>query len=173
MDWDTYFMGFAKHAARKSKDSTQVGAALVGPDREVRLTGYNGPPRGVADLPHRRERPTKYLYASHAEANLIAFAAREGIRTSGCTVYVTHFPCSACARTLIQAGITHVHVGDGKTSMPDEEFMAAVHMLAEAGIGLTSACQARQFGDTTSCFLCEQVWDTNDASPPSCPQFKP
>ena len=132
--WPEYYMGFAQHAATKSKDSTQVGAVLVGTDGEVRLTGYNGPPRGVEDTPGRRERPTKYLFASHAEANLIAFAAREGIRTKGCTVYVTHHPCSACARSLIQAGIACVVVGPGQTSMPDEEFEAAAVMFAEAGV---------------------------------------
>lgn len=134
MTWLEYLMGFAQHAACKSKDSTQVGAVLVGPDREVRLTAYNGPPRGVRDLPDRRERPTKYLFASHAEANLVAFAAREGIRTAGCTVYVTHFPCAACARTLIQAGIERVVVGPGTTSMPDAEFAAARQMFREAGV---------------------------------------
>lgn len=134
MDWPTYWMGFAQHAACKSKDSTQVGAALIGPEGEVRLTGFNGPPKGVLDLPDRRERPRKYLFASHAEANLVAFAAREGIRTAGCTVYVTHHPCSACARTLIQAGIGKVVVGTGTTSMPDEEFEAAATMFREAGV---------------------------------------
>lgn len=134
MNWREWLMGFAEHAAKKSKDSTQVGAALVGPDREVRLTAYNGPPAGVNDLPERRERPIKYLFASHAEANLVAFAAREGIRTKGCTVYVTHHPCSACARTMIQAGITCVVVGPGTTSMPEEEFSAAATMFSEAGV---------------------------------------
>lgn len=134
MDWQTYWMGFAEHAARKSKDSTQVGAALIGPEGEVRLTGYNGPPKGVLDLPDRRERPRKYLYASHAEANLIAFAAREGIRTAGCSVYVTHSCCSSCAKTLIQAGIAAVVYGDGTTSMPPEEFEAAATMFREAGV---------------------------------------
>ena len=134
MQWDEYLMGFARHAALKSKDSTQVGAALVGPEREVRLTAYNGPPRGVDDRAERRERPAKYLYASHAEANLVAFAAREGIRTAGCTVYVTHHPCSSCARTLIQAGVKTVVVGEGTTSMPPEEFEAAAQMFREAGV---------------------------------------
>lgn len=134
MNWGDYFMSFAELAAVKSKDSTKVGAVLVGPDREIRLTAYNGPPRGVIDTEARRERPTKYLYASHAESNLVAFAAREGIRTSGCSVYVTHMCCSACARTLIQAGISKVVVGHGTTSMPDEEFLAADTMFREAGV---------------------------------------
>lgn len=136
MNWNDYLMGFARHAALKSKDSTQVGAVLVGPDREVRLTAYNGPPRGVADLPERRERPTKYLFASHAEQNLVAFAAREGIQTKGCTVYVTHCPCSACSKSLIQAGVARVVIGSGGTSMPDAEFVAARTMFGEAGVAL-------------------------------------
>lgn len=135
MDWPTYLMGFAQHAATKSKDSTQVGAILVGPnDRTVLLTAYNGPPAGAADLPERRERPAKYLFASHAEANLVAFAARQGIRTDGCSVFVTHHPCAACARTLIQAGVRSVIYGSGQTSMPAAEFEAAAAMFAEAGI---------------------------------------
>lgn len=132
--WLEYYMGFARHAATKSKDETKVGAVLVGPNGEIRLTGFNGPPRDVRDLPERFERPEKYRWISHAEQNLVAFAARVGIRTEGCRVYVTHHPCSACARTLIQAGIAKVIVGPGTTSMPDEEFTAAATMFEEAGV---------------------------------------
>lgn len=138
MNWHRYLFGFAAHAATKSKDATQVGAALVGPEREVRLTGFNGPARGVVDNEWRRQRPQKYLFASHAEANLIAFAAREGIRTAGCTVYVTHHPCAACARTLIQAGVAEVVYGDGRTAMPVEDAEAAREMFAEAGVKVTA-----------------------------------
>lgn len=126
-----YLMGFAEHAASASKDPTKVGAALVC-DGVVRLTGYNGPPRGVGDLPERFERPAKYLYASHAEQNVIAFAAREGIRTKDCTLFVTHMPCAGCMKSIIQAGITCVIYGEGKTSMPQEEFDAAKQMAREA-----------------------------------------
>ncbi len=135
MNWTDYFMGFARHAASKSKDpSTQVGAVVIGPDGEIRATGYNGLPRGVADLPERMERPAKYLWTSHAEENLVAHAARVGVSLKGCTVYVTHFPCSRCARSLIQAGITGVVVDRGTTSMPCEEFEVAEQMFAEAGV---------------------------------------
>src|SRR5690606_33938986 len=114
MDWDEYFMGFARHASLKSKDTTKVGAILVDPAGSVLLTAFNGPPRGVEDRPERFERPIKYLYASHAEANLIAFAARNGIRTMDCTVVTTHMPCAACTRTLIQAGIKNIFYGSGE-----------------------------------------------------------
>lgn len=140
MDWSEYLMGFAQHAAQKSKDATKVGAILVGSNNEVILSGFNGPPIGVRDLPERREkRPEKYLWVSHAEANLIAFAARRGIRTEGCTVYVTHMCCAGCAKALIQAGIKKVVVGTGQTSMPNDEFRAADTMMREAGVEVLRA----------------------------------
>lgn len=143
--WLNYLMGFAHHAAGMSKDSTQVGAVLVGPAGEIRLTAYNGPPRGVIDHELRRERPMKYLYASHAEANLIAFAAREGIKTEGCSVFVTHHPCAACARTLIQAGVKVVVRDLGTTNMPEDEFFAADAMFHEAGVSVSAfVCNEEQ-----------------------------
>lgn len=132
-DWTSYLMGFAEHAAQKSKDPTKVGAVLI-KDRTVLCAGFNGPPRGVRDLPERLERPTKYLFAAHAEANVITTAARHGIKVDGCDLYVTHFPCSSCARLIIQSSISRVVVGPGKTSMPEEEFEAARTMFEEAGV---------------------------------------
>ena len=140
IDWPSYLMGFATHAAQKSKDATKVGAILVGSNNEVILSGFNGPPIGVRDLPERREkRPEKYLWVSHAESNLIAFAARRGIRTEGCTVYVTHMCCAGCAKALIQAGIKKAVVGAGQTSMSNDEFRAADTMMREAGVEVLRA----------------------------------
>lgn len=137
MGWDEYLLGFAEHAATKSKDSTQVGAVLVGPNNEVRLTGFNGPPIGVQENARRRERPEKYLYASHAEANVIAFAARAGIPTDGCTMYVTHPSCAACTRSMIQAGIKRVVIGKGLLSAAggwEADMLAAREMFSEARV---------------------------------------
>lgn len=146
MNWTDYYMAFAHLSARKSKDTTKVGAVLVGPDGEIRLTAYSGPPRGVKDTPERLTRPTKYLFASHAEANLVAFAAREGIHTKGCTAYVTHHPCAACARTLIQAGIKAVYIG-GEMTADDrwkDDFAAAFDMFREAGVTFEKAVEGGQ-----------------------------
>lgn len=136
MDWKDYIIGFAKHAALKSKDTTQVGAVLIGRHREVMLTSYNGPPIGVHDKPERFERPTKYLYFNHAESNLISFAARQGIRTDGMSIIVTHHPCAACTRLIIQAGICEVVYGPGKFQALDDEIEAASTMLREAGVAV-------------------------------------
>lgn len=136
MDWDEYFMGFAEHAAKKSKDLTKVGAVLVDPHGSVILTGYNGPPRGVEDRPERFERPVKYMYASHAEANLIAFAARNGIATKDCMVVSTHMPCASCTRTLIQAGVKAILYGSGDFRSLVDEREHTIAMCEEAGVSL-------------------------------------
>lgn len=148
-EWQNYLMGFAKHAATKSKDSTKVGAVLVGENREVLLSAFNGPPMGVEDRPERFERPTKYLFASHAEANLIAFAARRGIQTEGKAVYVTHMPCAACARTLIQAGITDVVYGSGTFVDLDAQQDAVLTMFREAEVDLSGFIEAEEAPDST------------------------
>lgn len=136
MTWDQYYMGFAEHASLKSKDSTKVGAILVDPDGAVILTAYNGPPRGVRDTSDRFVRPTKYLYASHAEANLINFAARRGIATLGCTVYCTHLSCAGCTKSLIQSGIKELVYADGFFEALESERSAVEAMCEEAGVVL-------------------------------------
>lgn len=46
--WSEYLFELARHIATKSKDpSRQVGCVIVGPDNEIRSTGFNGFPRGV------------------------------------------------------------------------------------------------------------------------------
>jgi dCMP deaminase len=133
--WDEHFMDMAILVAQRSKDpSTKVGCVVVSEDKIVVATGYNGLPRGVQDRSERMERPAKYLWTSHAEENAVAQSARVGAKLKGGTAFVTHHPCSRCARSLIQAGITRVVIGSGTTSMPDEEFEVARIMFKEAGV---------------------------------------
>ena len=135
--WDEHFMDMAILVAQRSKDpSTKVGCVVVSEDKIVVATGYNGLPRGVQDISERMERPAKYLWTSHAEENAVAQSARVGAKLKGGTAFVTHHPCSRCARSLIQAGITRVVIGGGKTSMPDEEFEVAAIMFKEAGVNV-------------------------------------
>lgn len=110
INWDQYFMSMSYFISMKSKDpSTKIGAVIVGPDQEVRSTGYNGLPRGVDDnVPERDIRPTKYFYYEHAERNAILNAARMGISTDGCTMYTPGLPCADCCRAIIQCGIKKV-----------------------------------------------------------------
>lgn len=132
------FFPVASALALLSKDrSTKVGAVALGEDYEILSTGYNGMPRGVDDeVEHRHERPVKYYYHSHAEENLVAQAARNGVRLKGSTVLVTSlFPCTTCSRLLIQAGVVRIIA-----PRPDvdprwaEQAEHAIVMLREAGV---------------------------------------
>lgn len=134
MSWDDYYMALATAASLKSKDSTKVGAILVDPEGAVILTAFNGPPKGVVDSPDKFVRPDKYMYASHAEVNLVAFAARRGIMTIGCSVYCTHLSCASCARTLIQAGIKELVYGEGHFMDIDHDRKFTEQMFQEAGV---------------------------------------
>ena len=139
-DWDKRFLQLAKHISEWSKDpSTQVGCVVVGPDRELRSTGFNGLPRGIEDNEQRlNNREIKYPLICHAEENAILDAARIGMSLKDCTAYVTWPPCTRCARSLIQAGISTI-VYPKDIEIPDrwmEDFNLSLNMLKEANISL-------------------------------------
>jgi len=138
--WDSRFMDVATLASSWSKDTTQVGAAIIDDDGIVVSMGYNGPARGCNDsVKERWINPAKKLYAVHAEQNCIYHAARHGKPVIGCTLYSTLFPCADCAKAMIQSGIKTVVV----TTKPDfnnkswgESFRAAITMLKEAKVSI-------------------------------------
>lgn len=138
MSWDRYFIQMSQLVASKSKDrSTKVGCVIVGPDNEVRSTGYNGFPRGIDDkIEARHERPVKYQWTEHAERNAIYNAARAGISTGGCRIFLQWFPCVDCARAIIQSGICEVVALPVDLANPRwvESFQTSREMLEEAGV---------------------------------------
>lgn len=106
---DHFFISLCYFISSKSKDiRTQVGAAIVSPENDSYVTGYNGFPRGLEENTKRLKKPLKYVYTEHAERNAIYNCARKGIATKGSRIYITCLPCSDCARGIIQAGITEV-----------------------------------------------------------------
>lgn len=138
--WDNYFMGLAGFVAGKSKDrSTKVGCVLVGPDNEIRSTGYNSFPRGIDDnVEARHERPEKYLWTEHAERNAIYNAARVGTPLKGCRAYTPLFPCMDCARGIVQVGIVEVISSAPDFDLPKwgDEFRRVVVLFAEADVAV-------------------------------------
>lgn len=140
--WHKRFMELARLVATWSKDpSTKTGAIVVGPDREIRATGYNGLVRGVDDSkPERMERPTKYDFFEHAERNAIYNACLTGTSLKGCIMYATHPPCTDCARAIIQAGIKIVVTNEMEinsvtpTNTWRDKLSYSQQMFDEAGI---------------------------------------
>jgi dCMP deaminase len=107
-----HFLGRAAEAAGSSSDWwRQVGAVAVRDGR-------------VLHIEHNQHRPTEYTpyidgdprndfhrgvradlsTAIHAEAILVARAARTGMVLAGADLYVSTFPCPGCARMIAEAG---------------------------------------------------------------------
>lgn len=109
---DEIYMDIAQTMAMRSTCLRgQVGCAIVLDNRFVSC-GYNGAPPGQ---PHCTPETCRMgadksgcARSIHAEANAIAFAARQGISTRGGTMYCTHSPCYDCAKLLGSAGIVKV-----------------------------------------------------------------
>ena len=141
MNWTEYFRNIANAVSQKSKDKhTHIGAVIVGEDKEIVSTGYNSYPRGINDnVSERQERPEKYHWFEHAERNAIYNAARVGVSTKGCSLYMSHwFPCVECVRAIIQSGISTLYCEplDEKASNINynESFKRSIQMLNEAKI---------------------------------------
>jgi len=92
-----------------SKDpSTKVGACIV-KDGKVVSVGYNGFPKGVPDSEEfLNNRELKYKLVEHAERNALTSALHNSGSVLGGSVYISHCPCTDCAKGLIQAGIKMV-----------------------------------------------------------------
>jgi len=137
--WDKRWMDLAENISEWSKDiNTKTGAVIVGSENTEISFGYNGFPRGANDdgYPKRYEKPDKYHWTEHAERNAIYKAARNGQSLIGTKMYCTYFPCSDCARAIIQSGIEKLY-----TKKPDfnhhkwgESWVEAIIMLKECGV---------------------------------------
>lgn len=104
-------------ATRSTCLRRQVGAILV-KDRHIIATGYNGAPRGLAHCAEvgclRMQQGVasgerhELCRALHAEQNAIIQAAVSGVSIEGATLYVNVFPCSLCAKMLINSRIERI-----------------------------------------------------------------
>jgi len=99
----------------------KVGAVIARGARII-STGYNGSVPGREHCVnyfgnHIEHQTTKFLEIHHkwalkneihAEINAILFAAKEGIKIDGASIYVTYMPCITCSKFIVQAGIKKV-----------------------------------------------------------------
>ena len=125
------FLEMAKTLAQLGTcDRAEVGAIIIKDGRCISW-GYNGAPPGLphCDGNHHgwkdhmppaiiRDQELKWVdvqlqsygcrNTTHAEANALAFAARQGISTDGAQLFTTVSPCETCSKLIIAAGITDV-----------------------------------------------------------------
>lgn len=136
-EFDQKIMSRAARVAEKSSDWwRQVASVLVSPSGEVLLEERNrhlphdyqqysdGDPRAEFQSGENIEVSSSI----HAESQLIAKAAGQGITTKDCSLYVTTFPCPVCAKLVAQTGIKKVFYKDGYALLDGE------NILKSAGI---------------------------------------
>jgi dCMP deaminase len=68
--------------------------------------GYNG---FIAGAPHvSRVRDNSEQAIIHSEVNAIVDCARRGVSLEGAKIYVTHYPCINCFRSIAGCGIREI-----------------------------------------------------------------
>ncbi len=138
-DNDEYFMEMAHLVAKRSTCLRRhVGAVLV-KDKRVLSTGYNGSPKGTLHCEVKgciREQMNvpsgtrhELCRGVHAEQNAIIQAAYFGVSVDGSTIYTTTYPCSMCAKILINAGIKEVVYSEGYVDDLSKNLFAETNIL--------------------------------------------
>lgn len=139
--WDKRFMEMAEQISTWSSCLRRKVGSVVVRDKRILTTGYNGAACGILSCVERNECIRNKLkiesgtrqemcYAIHAEQNAIAQAAKMGIPLEGATIYVTHQPCSVCARMIINSGIKRIVYKEG---YPDD---FSRQLIQDAGVEL-------------------------------------
>lgn len=125
----------------------QVGALAV---RDEEVIGYahnthlpseyhlyaHGDPRDS----HRKLEGMDLVTSLHAEAAVIARAARDGVSLRGADLYVSTFPCPTCARMIAAAGFGRCFFAEGYSTL------AGADVLTDAGVELFSVDTSEEPG---------------------------
>ncbi|MCR9064745.1 MAG: dCMP deaminase family protein [Cytophagales bacterium] len=140
-DFDDIFMELAISLAQRSHCvKAQVGAVLANETRIISI-GYNGPPSGTHNCDDDygtegcpRDSKGSCSLALHAEQNAILYAAKNGGRVEGSTLYVTLSPCISCARVIYTMKIKKVFFLNSYAEYKGIEKDEGVEFLRSFGI---------------------------------------
>lgn len=120
-EFEREMMGRTITIAGRSPDWWRQVGAMLSKDGTVLLAACNK---------HQPSEQSAYLYgdprsnfeqgvgievsvSGHAEVLLLAEAARRGIKTEGCELYVNIFPCPPCAYPVSHSGIYRLYYAEG------------------------------------------------------------
>ena len=119
--FDVKMMKEAYKEAEKSSDWWRhIGAVLV-KDKKIILYGNNKDlpsdhtPYQVGEVRDFFAAGERQDLAStiHAEQNIVAQAAKNGISVKGTSLYVTTFPCPVCAKLIACSGVRNLYFTEG------------------------------------------------------------
>jgi len=117
--------------ATKSPDWWRDIGALCVKDGKILFEAFNrslpseyvldtfGDPRSNFDYGQNLD-----LYRTiHAEADIIARAAKQGVSLEGSSIYISTFPCPVCAKSLAIAGIKKIYYKEGYSLLDADDVL--------------------------------------------------
>ena len=131
IEWDQYFMAQSfLLSSRSTCTRLSVGATIVR-DKRIIAGGYNG---SIAGGDHCIDKgcyvvDNHCVRTIHAEINALLQCAKFGVPTEGAEIYVTHFPCLQCTKSIIQAGINVIYYAEDYKNDP-----YALELLEQANV---------------------------------------
>ncbi len=106
LEWDEYFMSIALLASQRSPCSRlHVGSVIVQNNRLISM-GYNGYIPGAPHISRVQDNHEQSII--HSEINAISDCAKRGVSLNGSKIYITHYPCINCFRSIAACGINEV-----------------------------------------------------------------
>ena len=106
LNWDEYFMSIALLASQRSPCARlKVGSVIIKNNRLISM-GYNGYIPGAPHISRVKDDHEQSII--HSEVNALADCAKRGASLSGAKIYVTHFPCTNCFRSIAASNIKEI-----------------------------------------------------------------
>lgn len=117
-------------ALRSTCTRLAVGATIVR-DRRIIAGGYNG---SISGGDHCIDKGCYVVDGHcvrtiHAEMNALLQCSKYGVSVNGADMYVSHFPCLQCTKSIIQAGISRLYYA---ADYKNHEY--AIELLEQAGV---------------------------------------
>ncbi|MBU9713383.1 ComE operon protein 2 [Evansella tamaricis] len=131
ISWHQYFMAQSHLLALRSTCSRLMVGATIVREKRIIAGGYNGAISGgvhcIDDGCYVID--NHCVRTIHAEVNALLQCAKFGVATEGSEIYVTHFPCLNCCKSIIQAGIKKVYYATDYKNHP-----YAIELFKQAGV---------------------------------------
>jgi dCMP deaminase len=106
LNWDEYFMSIALLASCRSPCSRlHVGSVIVKDNRIISM-GYNGFISGAPHISRIQDNHEQSII--HSEINAITDCAKRGASLNDAKIYVTHYPCINCFRSIAASNIKEI-----------------------------------------------------------------
>jgi len=123
-----------KDGDNSSRNDAKVAPELkeqsaLHPDQDAVQLGFSTEFLGYSKI--KPEDVKKEDYVIHAETNALAFCSANRSELTEAVAYVTLFPCSECAKLLIQNGVTRIVYLSYR-----DKFAGSALLLLEAGVTL-------------------------------------